>query len=160
MIHNNPTDHGPHIADIRAEKEQRARWLYFLVTEARKRGHSDEFALAAIRACGQYAGGQKTPTTDTYELAKAFTGKNSYKVFEIDETVTEDELNLEFHYCPLVAAWQKLTDDEALIADLCAIAMEGDFGEADMFPAFEFTLSETIAKGDRTCKMCFRKKEQ
>jgi len=157
MIHNNPTDQGTHIEDIRKEKEQRARWLYFLVTEARKRGYSDDFALAAIRSCGNYMGQQQPPTTDMFELAKGFTNKHSYKVFEIDEKVTEDELHLEFHYCPLVAAWQKLTDDEELIADLCKIAMEGDFGVADVFPAFEFTLGETIAKGDKTCKMHFKK---
>ena len=46
---------------------------------------------------------------------------------------TDDELNIDFHYCPLVKAWQKAgcTDEE--IATLCDIAMCGDHGIGEAY---------------------------
>lgn len=35
---------------------------------------------------------------------------------------------MHFHHCPLVAGWQRVTDDEELIERYCDIAMEGDRG--------------------------------
>ena len=55
-----------------------------------------------------------------------------------------------FHYCPLVAAWQKQTDDPGYIKLLCDMAMDGDRG---MFsdPSLEFHLDQTIAGGCDSC---------
>jgi hypothetical protein len=75
----------------------------------------------------------------------------------MDVDVTDEELKIEFHYCPLVAAWKKLTNDEEKIATLCDIAMDGDRGIASEFDSFEFELGKTIAKGDKICEVCFRK---
>lgn len=50
-------------------------------------------------------------------------------VFEMDvKDVQDDRFELEFHYCPLVKAWQKqgCTDEE--ISNLCDWAMCGDRG--------------------------------
>jgi hypothetical protein len=58
---------------------------------------------------------------------------------------------VEFHYCPHVAAWQKLTKDEQKIATLCDIAMDGDRGMVSAFPKFKFELGDTIAKGGKGC---------
>jgi len=43
---------------------------------------------------------------------------------------TDDQLDIDFHYCPLVAAWQShgVTDEQ--IAKLCDISMQGDRGIA------------------------------
>ena len=70
---------------------------------------------------------------------------------------TPEEMAIDFHYCPLVAAWKKLgaTDEEC--AELCQIAMDGDRGSASTFPPFDFHLGKTIAAGDDICDVRFKK---
>lgn len=159
MITNNPTDKGKHINDLRAALEHRATWFYFLIDEAKKRGLDYDFARAAIRACGCFHGTERYTQTDDLEaFASEFANENVRNIFEMDITTTPDEMNIIFHYCPLVTAWRKLTDNKEVIATLCDIAMDGDRGIADVFPAFEFHLGKTIAKGDDVCEACFKKK--
>ena len=66
-------------------------------------------------------------------------------------------LYIDFHYCPLVAAWQKLGLPEADMPELCDIAMDGDRGIISTFPKFSFELGETIAKGDDVCQIRIEK---
>jgi len=158
MIKNNPSDRGPHIKDLRDAVEHRATWFYFLVEEAQKRGLDLDFARDAIRGCGSFHGKNKyTPTDDLASFASEFANDNVRNIFEMEVDCTAEELKIEFHYCPLVAAWRKLTDDEEKIAALCDIAMDGDRSIAGEFDAFEFSLGKTIAKGDDVCEVCFRK---
>ncbi len=159
MITNNPSDKGKHIKDLRDAIEHRATWFYFLIEEASKRGLDYDFARDAIKGCGCFHGKNKyTPTDDLLKFEPEFATENVRNIFEMDVTTTPEEMRIEFHYCPLVAAWSKLTDDEEKIATLCDIAMDGDRGIASEFPAFEFHLGKTIAKGDDICEVCFRKK--
>jgi hypothetical protein len=160
MIKNTPTDRGKHINDLRAAIEHRATWFYLLIEEAKKRGLDDEFARAAIHACGAFHGANKfTQTCDLEAFAKEFANENVVNIFEMDVKSTPEELSIDFHYCPLIAAWQKFTKDEERIATLCDIAMDGDRGIASAYPAFEFELGKTIAKGDDVCEIRFRKKK-
>lgn len=158
MIKNEASDRGQHIKDLRDAIEHRATWFYFLLQEAKKRGLDYEFARDAIKGCGCFHGNNKyTKTDDLSVFAPEFVNENVRNIFEMDTTLTEDEFHIEFHYCPLVAAWKKLTNDEEEIATLCDIAMDGDRGIASTFPEFEFELGKTIAKGDSICEVCFRK---
>ncbi len=98
-----------------------------------------------------------TPTS-LAEFAKVFAGETSRAVFEM-EVVAQDEerYHLDFHYCPLVSAWEKLGATPEEIQQLCDIAMEGDRGTADQFPAFTFSLGKTIAEGEEVCEIRFDK---
>lgn len=158
MIKNEASDRGQHIKDLRDAIEHRATWFYYLVQEAKKRGLDYDFARDAIKECGCFHGNNKyTKTDDLSVFAPEFISENVKNIFEMDTTLTEDEFNIDFHYCPLVAAWKKLTDDEEEIAMLCDIAMDGDRGIASTFDNFEFHLGKTIAKGDDICEVCFKK---
>lgn len=158
MITNNASDRGAHIKDLRDGIEHRATWFYYMIQEAKKRGLDYDFARDAVKGCGCFHGENKYTMTDNLtKFAPEFVSDNVRNIFEMETTVTEDEFNIEFHYCPLVEAWKKLTDDEEEIALLCDIAMDGDRGIASVFPEFEFELGKTIAKGDSTCEVCFRK---
>lgn len=158
MIKNEASDRGQHIKDLRDAIEHRATWFYYLVQEAKKRGLEYDFARDAITACGCFHGNNKyTKTDDLAVFAPEFISDNVKNIFEMDTTLTEDEFNIEFHYCPLVAAWKKLTNVEEEIAMLCDIAMDGDRGIASTFDNFEFHLGKTIAKGDNICEVCFKK---
>ena len=160
MIKNNPSDRGQHIDDLRAAIEHRATWFYLLVREAKKRGLDIGFARDAIRACGEFHGNTRYPkTNDLTEFGPKFATPNVKDIFEMDVTTTSDELKIEFHYCPLVAAWQKLGATEEEIQTYCDIAMDGDRGIADVYPEFEFELGKTISKGDDICQVWFRKKK-
>ena len=71
---------------------------------------------------------------------------------------TEDDLKIEFHYCPLLAAWQKQGFDDATCAKLCNIAMDGDKNIAKAM-GYDFELGKTIANGDDICEIHFLKKK-
>lgn len=158
MIKNEASNRGEHIKDLRDAIEHRATWFYYLVQEAKKRGLDYDYARDAIKACGCFHGNNKyTKTNDLKEFAPEFINENVRNIFEMETTLTDEEFNIEFHYCPLVAAWKKLTNDEEEIAMLCDIAMDGDRGIASTFPEFEFELGKTIAKGDPICEVCFHK---
>lgn len=74
----------------------------------------------------------------------------------MEDTCTDHELSVDFHYCPLVAAWKKLgaTDEECSV--LCDIAMDGDRGICEKM-GFDFHLGKTIANGDDICEVRIKK---
>ena len=78
-------------------------------------------------------------------------------VFEMNIlAVSDNELSIDFGYCPLVAAWQKLGCSDEQIERLCDIAMEGDRGIARSFGG-KLELGETIAEGHNKCQLRFIK---
>jgi hypothetical protein len=153
------------VQEVRKAIEHRATWMYLLLKEARDQGLDwDEFARPAIRTTGclggqQRRGKMKDPES-LAEFATVFAGEISRKVFEM-EVVAQDEerYHLDFHYCPLVSAWEKLGASQEEIKHLCDIAMDGDRGIADQFPAFTFSLGKTIAAGEGVCKIRFNTKD-
>ena len=114
--------------------EHRALWLYLLTDEAAKAGADPAaFAPAAVKRCGLFQGAELVAkgggTNSLKSLKKGLFGKPAQMVFEMDvKDVQDDRFELEFHYCPLVKAWQKqgCTDEE--ISNLCDWAMCGDRG--------------------------------
>lgn len=153
------------VREIRKAIEHRATWMYLLLKEAGKRGLEwDEFARPAIWATGTLDGQKRWERMENpdslVEFSKVFAGGISRKVFEMD-VVAQDEKRyyLDFYYCPLSSAWKKLGATQEEIQQLCDIAMDGDRGIADQFPAFTFSLGKTIAKGQGVCEIRFDKKK-
>lgn len=150
------------IGRIREQLEHRAMWLAVLTDEAEKKGLSiDEYAGEAIRRCGviqgkQFSGGSK----DFRTLKKNLFGTFARKVFEMKIVEsTEDKLSIDFHYCPLVKAWQKMGYDDERIKKLCDTAMCGDRGIISQFGG-ELNLEQTIAEGSDVCKIRFVRGEK
>ena len=81
--------------------------------------------------------------------------------FEVNEgeIVEKDEnhLKIDLGYCPLVKAWQGLTDDEEYMSQICDCCMDMDRAMAEGL-GWTMDLEHTIAAGDGKCTMCFRKK--
>ena len=69
----------------------------------------------------------------------------------------KDTLEVEFHYCPLLKAWQKMGYDDEKLAKLCDIAMDGDRGIAAGLGC-TIDITDTLAKGCPTCKIAYHKK--
>ena len=111
-IHNEPRITNPLVSAVRAQLEQRAAWLYLLCDEAAKKGlNKDEFAFDAIKRCGLGQGKElvkKGKTTSLKGLRKTLFHKPAQWMFEMKiQNCSDDQLEIHFHYCPLVKAWQK-----------------------------------------------------
>lgn len=65
---------------------------------------------------------------------------------------SHDRTAVEYHYCPLVAAWQKLGLSNQEIGDLCLSAMEGDTIMANALD-FDLDIQKTIGCGHDCCRM-------
>ena len=150
----------PITVGVREQLEHRALWMYLLTDEAAKAGlPRDAYAPAAIRRCGLYQGANLVEKggmgTSLRGLKKALFGFFARRVFEMDILRSDDDhLDIDFHYCPLVKAWQKQGCSDEEIAQLCDHAMCGDRGIAESFGA-TLDLPQTIAKGAPTCQIRF-----
>ncbi len=160
-VHNEPKNKNAILQAIRAQLEHRAHWLYLLCDEAGKRGLSwVDFGSAAVRRCGLSQGADlvKKGKTDSLKgLKKTLFTKPAQWVFEMKILEsTDDALSIDFHYCPLVKAWQKAGCNDEEIATLCDIAMCGDHGIGECYGAI-LELPKCIAKGDDCCSLRYKK---
>ena len=154
----------PLIVAIREQLEHRALWMYLLCDEAKKKGLDPrEYAPEAIKRCGLYQGANLVKKGGMGQslkgLKKALFGKAAQLVFEMKiQRCTDDNLDIDFHYCPLVKAWQKQGCSDEEICLLCDHAMCGDRGIAASFGC-ELDLPATIARGDDVCKIRFIRRD-
>ena len=144
---------------VRKAYENRGFWYYFLVKEGLDNGLSLDFARDALRGAGEYlAAGRFKDCKNIKEFADVFMTFGVQKVNEGEITkLTEDEMEVELGYCPLVTAWQKLTDDAEYIGRLCDVCMDMDRGIAKG-KNMDMELKATIAKGDDKCVFSFKMK--
>ena len=161
-VKNEPKYKNGLLQAIRAQLEQGAVWLYLLCDEAAKRGLDPrDFGSAAVKRCGLSQGADlvKKGKTDRLKgLKKVLFNKPAQLVFEMDILKsTDDALDIDFHYCPLVKAWQKAGCSDEEIAMLCDIAMCGDHGIGECYGSF-LDLPKCIAKGDDVCSLRYHKK--
>ena len=164
-IKNEPKIKNGLIKAIREQLEHRALWMYLLCDEARKKGlPPEEYAPSAIKRCGLYQGKALRAKAGGGEslkgLKKTLFTKPAQWVFEMDiKRCTDDNLDIDFHYCPLVAAWQKQGCSGEEIQVLCDHAMCGDRGIAKSFGC-ELALLSTIAGGDDVCRIRFVRRKK
>ena len=162
-IVNEPKLKNPLLMAIREQLEHRALWMYLLCDEAKKKGlNPEEYAPEAIKRCGLYQGAllvEKGCMGKSLKgLKKALFGKAAQWVFEMKILrCTDDHLDIDFHYCPLVKAWQKQGCSDEEIQLMCDHAMCGDRGIAESFGC-KLELPKTIAKGDGVCQIRFVRK--
>ncbi len=163
-IRNNPTiTDNTLVNEVRKAFEHRATWMGLIYDEARKSGKDiTDILRSAIWRCGNIAGAGHFSLMenkkDVSEFHEYFLNELLENIFEMEYKETTDKvLDIEFHYCPLVAAWKKLGFDDETIDNLCDCAMDGDRGIAESCN-FDFTLGKTIAKGDSVCEVTFRRK--
>lgn len=156
LIHDEKTDIS------RARIEHRATWMGLTFDEMKKAGvDAETITRAAIKRCGLFHGAidrAKCNPEDIKTFEPVFIDDLIKNTFQMDVVkLEEDELAIEFHYCPLLAAWKKLGFDDDTCVTLCDIAMDGDRGIAEAM-GYKFDLGKTIAKGDDICEVHFQKK--
>ena len=146
----------------RAQIEHRATWMGLIYDEMVKAGiDAEPIIRRAIRRCGHVSGENiKKRCADPGncgDFRKAFLTDLVVKTFDMRPIEADAGfLNVDFHYCALVSAWQKLGFDDKTCALLCDMAMEGDRGIAEVM-GFKFDLLDTIAAGCAECKLRFKK---
>ena len=151
------------VVAVREQLEHRALWLYLLADEAKKKGlELEEYGHAAIKRCGLYQGGnlrKKAGGGDSLKgLKKALFSKPAQLVFEMKILRCDDDhLDIDFHYCPLVKAWQKQGCSDEEIAKLCDCAMCGDRGIGESFNS-ALEMPKRIAFGDDCCEIRYFRK--
>lgn len=159
-IKNEAKIKNPIVVKVREQLEHRAMWLALLMEEAEEKGwDTTDFGRSAIYKCGCIQGEKFAAGTTSFKmLKKNLFSKAAQWMFEMDvKECTDDKLSIDFHYCPLVKAWQKLGLSDEKIAVLCDTAMCGDRGIASNFGG-ELNLNKVIAKGDDVCEIRFVKK--
>lgn len=146
----------------RNQIEHRATWMGLSYKAARESGADGEHILRAAVAQTGCLHGEKirqklTEPVKLDKFADAFLNPVGIDTFEMEFIKkTGDELEIHFHYCPLVTAWLKAGIPEENIPTLCDIAMDGDRNIASTV-GVEFELTDTIAAGDEFCKLRFYK---
>ncbi|AEV29526.1 hypothetical protein SpiGrapes_1728 [Sphaerochaeta pleomorpha str. Grapes] len=161
-IKNEPTLVDNEIVNVlRGAIEHRATWMCLMMEAAKKAGLDPEaFTREAITKCGHFHGAnmQRAQKEEGIPAFKeVFISDNVQKVFEMDvKRCDEDELYIEFHYCPLVTAWKKLGATDEEIKLMCDAAMDGDRGIAAECN-YGYELGKTIANGHDICEVTFRK---
>ncbi|SMP56204.1 L-2-amino-thiazoline-4-carboxylic acid hydrolase [Anoxynatronum buryatiense] len=147
---------------LRGAIEHRATWMGLTYLAAKEAGcDAEKITRAAIRKTGNIHGANIKKAMENGEslvdFRHAFLTTHVINIFEMDIKELETEnFKIEFNYCPLVSAWQKLGMDNETIDLLCDMAMDGDRGIAEVIGA-TFELGDTIAKGCATCKLHFSK---
>ena len=162
MITNIPTKKfsDPKVQILRRGAEYRALFLYHILKALKDHGYEFEmigregiFALGRSNSAG-------FPDTDIPEVfTDTLLEPPGASSMQIERTVlSEKEAKLEFGYCPMCELWQKVTDDQDMIALLCDIAMEVDRGLVDTYPEFTLRLGKRISAGEAVCDFWIRKK--
>ncbi len=160
-ISNVPKRNNFFLKSIRGLMEHRATWLYLILKEVEKKGVAwEDVGPSAVRACGHMHGKDLVDLSGTKSLKglkKKLFSKPVQMIFDMKILKSTDtELLIDFGFCPLVTAWQKLGCSDEEISRLCDIAMEGDRGIAESFGG-HLDLGDTIANGHKTCQLRFKK---
>lgn len=147
---------------LRGAIEHRATWMGMMMVEAEKAGNNaEEFTRKAILKCGKFHGEgilKRQEGEGLVNFEKTFLPENTKKIFEMEVKVcTEEKLEVEFNYCPLVSAWEQQGYSTDEIELMCDCAMDGDRGIAKAH-GYEFKLGKTIATGSEICEVNFYKK--
>ncbi len=162
-IKNEKTTTEKHVEDLRRAIEHRATWLYLIVDELRRSipENWEKLARRAIFRCGCFHGNTGfTRDGDLRKFAEEFANETVRKIFEMEIVeCSEDRLTIDFHYCPLVAAWLQFTQSEEELSTLCDIAMEGDRGIISTFPELSLEIQKTIASGEGVCRLVIMKRK-
>lgn len=161
-IINDASIKNPIVTSMREQLEHRALWLWYMCDEAEKHGLKyEDIGCSALKRCGLLQGAglvEKCGTKSLTGLKRVLFTKPAQWAYEIEVlNVTDDEMNLHFHYCPLVKAWQNAgcTDEE--ISRLCSIAMCNNKAIAESYGC-EFVPGKTIASGSDICEINFIRK--
>ena len=165
MIDNKITIKGDPVVDAyRSSIGHRATWTGLTYVMAKEAGKAEEFETIirqAVTETGRIQGsGIKARCQnpqDVSNFADTFLKPKLMETFEVEYiSKDKDKVDIAFHHCPLLKAWQELGFSDEDCEKLCDMAMDGDRSIAKTM-GYQFDLGDTIAKGCKTCRMAYYK---
>ncbi|WP_343246364.1 L-2-amino-thiazoline-4-carboxylic acid hydrolase [Diplocloster hominis] len=162
MVTNIPTrDYDdPSVETSRRAAEYRGQWIYYLLKAMRDHGFDYEtIGRKAIFALGRSNKEGFPDNNSAKDFANALLAPGSAEPMQIEPvSVEEDKAQVTFGYCPMCNIWQKLTDDQDFIANLCDIAMDVDRGLLSTYDRLELVLDGgRISAGHCRCDFAVKK---
>lgn len=151
------------LTKIRSAIEDRATWFALLYDEFLKHLPADkveEVSRAAIHKYGIMKAKKDPANFEPKSWVIRHKEKGSADVFSSEIEYDDDHAVQMMGYCPLVESWKKLGLSDDKIDLYCDIAMDGDRGRADGHEGIVMELSDTIAKGCKTCKLTIKRENQ
>lgn len=152
------TDHSEQpraIEMMRGMIKDRGSYLYYLAQAAKKSDPNWEKAFReALTAYGCMRYHAKfTEIEGLEDFAQAYLSQETKQIFDSD-IIEKDEnhIVIKAGYCPLMHAWVECGGDDAEVAKLCDIAMDGDRAMVNSIPALDFSLRRSLAFGDDQCE--------
>jgi hypothetical protein len=143
------------VPKVRAAVMDRALWLLYIYRSMSAAFPKDEVVRhlrTAIREFGHYKGRKDGPDFSSRKWIDGHDTKGSRLVFDSllvrGEGVNEQQMG----FCPLVEIWKQEGCTQEELELLCDIAMEGDRGRAEAH-GMEMELEQTIARGDKRCRL-------
>ena len=126
----------------------RSTWTgltYKYAAEAGKAEEAEKIIRQAISETGRVQGNalreQCPDPTSCKSFCDTMFTPTLLKSFEVDvKEKTDDVLDVEFHHCPLLKAWQDLGFDDEMCAKLCDIAIGRRFRNIAKAMGFRFPL--------------------
>lgn len=153
------------INKCRAAIHHRGLWMGLLLQKMKEAGADWEgIGREAIEACGKMHGegiyDRMTDKDSLVDFGNSFFTDHIKKIFEIEvKRIDEESLQLEYHHCPMVAAWLDMNLEGEFLDKVCDVAMCGDRGISTKFPQFEFILGKTLAQGHKVCEVTFNRRK-
>lgn len=156
MLEIKKEDRAPEIEAMRKMIRDRGRYLYFLVTAAKEK-HADweDFSREALTQYGCFRFQEAFSQVEGLDdFVEAYLNDTTKQVFDSDLIERDGEhLVIKAGYCPLMHAWVECAGgDDAYVAKLCDIAMDGDRAMVNSIPALKFGLRKSLAFGDAQCE--------
>lgn len=145
---------------LRDAYANRADWTYFLVKEGLERGLAPEFAYEAFEEVGKtLADWSFKECKDLKEFADILLDFGRGKAQEgCVKDLTDKTVTVEYAYCPLRAAWEKLPADEAMRETLCKACGHMYHGIAAA-KGLETEHPASFSGDENTCVFRFSKKD-
>ncbi len=155
MLKTDKSHQSEEIEKMRGMIKDRGGYLYYLAKAAQASDPDWEkafrkgliaYGYMRYRACF-------TKVEGLEGFAAAYLSDTTKKIFD-SEIIEKDEnhLVIKAGYCPLMHAWVECGGDDATVAKLCDIAMDGDRAMVNSIPALDFSLRKSLAFGDEQCE--------
>lgn len=155
MLKTDRSQQSPEIEAMRGMIKDRGGYLYYLAKEAQQSDPNWEAAFrkaltqyGCMRFCNSFS-----EVKGLDDFAETYLKPLTKKIFDSD-IIERDEKHLVIKagYCPLMHAWVDCGGDDAFVAKLCDIAMDGDRAMVNSIPALNFSLRRSLAFGDEQCE--------
>lgn len=149
------------VPKVRNAIKDRAAWLLYLYrafSDVLPAEEVEKRLRQGVRSFGHLKGRNDGADFTSRQWIDGHENKGSKLVFDSELVRGEGTNEQQMGFCPLVELWKAEGCSQDEIVFLCDVAMEGDYGRAAEH-GMGIELEETIAKGDKRCRLIVHDKK-